>query len=108
MIHNPTDNYQPPPHPHVQEETDSRCPTCGQTCDRPLSAPFGLDRSGLLDWCVIIEDALHHLKHAVEEVQHPSAVTEERRRALTTWAHVAHRWTVQPSNTARKSEEGQL
>jgi hypothetical protein len=104
MIHKPSDNYQPPSHPPVQEETDSRCPTCGQTCDHPLSVPFGLDHSGLLDWCVIIEDALHHLKRAVEEVQHPLAVTEERRRALTTWADVAHRGTVQPLHTALTSE----
>jgi hypothetical protein len=96
MIHNPTDNYQPPHHAHDQHDTCSPCPTCSRLADDPLSVPFDPSRSALLDWIELLEDTLQGLKRAVEAGQPPSAVAAERKRALTTWADVAHRWEVLP------------
>jgi hypothetical protein len=96
MVANFLDDYQPPPQDPAQQESCSPCPTCGRPADPPRSASFDPNRSALLDWIEVLEHMLHELKRAVEGLQPASSATEERRRALITWADVAHRWRGQP------------
>jgi hypothetical protein len=43
------------------------CPHCGKPLASRLCSPFLLETSGLLDWILLIEADLRHVKQALEE-----------------------------------------
>jgi hypothetical protein len=68
MIHNPTDDYQPPHHGHDQRDACSPCPACGQPYEPALIGPFHSGASTVFDWPLIVEEDPRQLKRVVEEV----------------------------------------
>jgi hypothetical protein len=78
--------------------TTPACPLCGQT-----PAPFDQKLSNLLEVVGLLGAVVQDVKHAAEEMQTRLApgeaplTAEERRRLMTSWKDVAHRWTAPPT-----------
>jgi hypothetical protein len=89
---------------HLQAGTiPDACPLCGQT-----PAPFDQKLSNLLEVVGLLGAVVQDVKKAAEEMQARRAPAEapltaaERRRLMTSWKDVAHRWTPQHSRDGRE------